>query len=203
MIPTRPTPSSPATCSDETALKRIAARDPRLAMEMVVRRYRDRLFQHAYYIVKDPQEAGDVVQEVFIKALRETRFFQEDFKMKAWLFRVTSNACYNIVRDRKRRGGILEAMPTEHTSRAAQVELVGSGERREEVLAVMDGLSADHREILILRYYDDLSYAEIAEVLDVKLGTVMSRLSRARTHLGELLGAEHPMVQEMYAPQEA
>ena len=92
----------------EEDIKQLAARNPRSAMELAIRKWRQPLFYHASYIVKDGQEAYDLVQEVFIRAMREKRFFQVDFKMKAWLFRVTSNLCFNIVRDRRRRGAILE-----------------------------------------------------------------------------------------------
>jgi RNA polymerase sigma factor (sigma-70 family) len=186
-----------STADAELTYKLVAREDRRHAMDMVVRDFRGRLFQHALYIVKDSQEAYDAVQEVFIKAMRETRFFDEGFRMKAWLFRVTSNLCYNIVRDRRRRGGILESMNRPDRAQATQVERVQRGERRDEVLAAMDKLGRDHREILLLRYYNDLSYAEIAEVLDVKLGTVMSRLSRARARLGAVMGPDHPVVLEV------
>ncbi len=186
-----------APAAGEAALKQLARSDRRLAMEQVVRLHRQKLFQHAFYIVKDSQEAYDAVQEVFIKAMRETRFFNADFRMKAWLFRVTSNLCYNIVRDRRRRGGILESLGRPDRAKATQLESVRDGERRDGVLAAMENLTRDHREILLLRYYDDLTYAEIADVLDVKLGTVMSRLSRARTKLGKILGPDHPVVLEV------
>jgi RNA polymerase sigma-70 factor (ECF subfamily) len=181
----------------EDAYKAVARRDRRAAMDMVVRDFRGRLFQHAFFIVKDSQEAYDAVQEVFIKAMRETRFFEEGFRQKAWLFRVTSNLCYNIVRDRRRRGGILESLNRPDRTPSNQMERVLRGQRRDEVLSAMDQLGRNHREILLLRYYHDLSYAEIAEVLDVKLGTVMSRLSRARAKLGDVMGPEHPVVLEV------
>mgnify|MGYP002009410301 FL=1 len=167
----------------EADIKKLAATNSRAAMEAVIQKYRDQLYFHARYIVKDHQEAYDVVQEVFIKAMREGRIFDDEFKIKAWLFRVTSNLCFNQVRNRKRRGAILESMVKPESFSADQVESVFAGEQREELGAALDLLSDDHKEILVLRYYDDLSYAEIAEVLQVKLGTVMSRLSRARMRL--------------------
>lgn len=188
---------APAPAQGEQAFKLVALEDRRRAMDMVVREFRSRLFQHAFFIVKDSQEAYDAVQEVFIKAMRETRFFDEEFRMKAWLFRVTSNLCYNIVRDRRRRGGILESLNRPDRTNANQVERVQRGERRDEVLSSMEKLGRDHREILLLRYYHDLSYAEIADVLNVKLGTVMSRLSRARARLGDVMGPDHPVVLEV------
>lgn len=167
----------------EADIKKLAATNSKAAMEAVIRKYREPLYFHARYIVKDHQEAYDVVQEVFIKAMRETRIFDEEFKIKAWLFRVTSNLCFNQVRNRKRRGAILDTMMKPEAFGAKQLESVFEGQQREEVLASLEELSDDHKKILLLRYYDDLSYAEIADVLQVKLGTVMSRLSRARMRL--------------------
>ncbi|MEC7945974.1 MAG: RNA polymerase sigma factor, partial [Myxococcota bacterium] len=140
-------------------------------------------------ITKDWEEAYDVVQEVFIRAMRETRLFNPEFRIKAWLFRVTSNLCFNLVRDRKRRGVILETFPQPDRTKPDQMDAVFKGERRDEVLDAIGKMTRDHQEILLLRYYDDLSYAEIAAVLQVKLGTVMSRLSRARSRLMAVMGA--------------
>lgn len=175
---------NPASWTEED-IKAVARENNAAAIDMVTRKFRDRLFYHALYIVKDYEEAYDVVQEVFIKAIRERRFFDVDFREKAWLFRVTSNLCFNIVRDRRRRGDILEATPRKEHTDPDQLDLVFQGEQRAEVLRAIDAMSDDHKEILMLRYYDDLSYAEIAGVLQIKLGTVMSRLSRARCQLQE------------------
>ena len=172
---------------EDEEIKALAADDRRLAIELLVRKYRERIVHHALYVVKDLQEAGDVTQEVFIKAMREPRFFDAEFKMKAWLFRVTSNLCFNIVRDRRRRGAILETMPKATETAADQVDAVFSDERQKNIMVAMDHLTEDHREILQLRYYSDLSYVEIGEVLGIKIGTVMSRLSRAKTRLMEVL----------------
>ncbi len=180
---------NPETTKDwsEGDIKKLASSNPRAAMEMIIKKYREPLYFHARYIVKDHQEAYDVVQEVFIKAMRESRIFDEEFKIKAWLFRVTSNLCFNQVRNRKRRGAILDTMMRPDAFSADQVEAIFAGEQRGEVMAALEELSEDHKNILVLRYYDDLSYAEIADVLQVKLGTVMSRLSRARTRLMEVI----------------
>lgn len=185
-------PNKPSSWS-ETDIKAVAASDEKAALDMVIRKYRDRLFYHALGIVKDWEEAYDVVQEVFIRAMRERRFFTEEFRMKAWLFRVTSNLCFNLVRDRKRRGAILDTMMKPESAKPDQIDQVFKGERREEVMAAIDKMTRDHKEILLLRYYDDLSYAEIASVLDIKLGTVMSRLSRARARLLAEMGEDTPL----------
>ena len=128
----------------------------------------------------DAERARDVVQEVFIKAMRETRFFDEDFKMQAWLYRVTRNLCFNLVRDRRRRDGILASVPRSEELHADPIEVVFGSERQDEIIQAIGQLTQDHRTILLLRYYEDMSYAEIAGALSIKLGTVMSRLFHAR-----------------------
>jgi RNA polymerase sigma-70 factor (ECF subfamily) len=186
-------PVDPGARPDDD-LRAMAKTNREYAIHLLVQRYRTRLYSHAYYIVKDSQEAYDAVQEVFIKAMRQKGLFDDEFRIKAWLFRVTSNLCYNIYRDRKRRGGILETLPRPSSAEPCQDDQVHESQMRDQILNAMDDLSRDHREILLLRYYDDLSYAEIADVLTVALGTVMSRLSRARTRLGQLLGPDHVVV---------
>ncbi len=177
-----------ATVSPESQLKHLARIDLARARQLLFARYRERLEYHAYGILKDAAEAGDVVQEVFIKAMREPRLFDEDFKTQAWLYRVTRNLCFNLVRDRRRRGAILAASRPDHSYTADPVEAVFTSERHQEMVELVARLTEDHRAILMLRYYEDLSYNEIAARLDIKMGTVMSRLSRARDRLEAELG---------------
>jgi RNA polymerase sigma-70 factor, ECF subfamily len=172
---------------EDEQIKALAAIDRRAASEWVVKKYREPIFHHAAWILKDWQEAIDVAQDVFIRAMRERRFFDDDFKMKAWLYRVTSNLCFNLVRDRRRRGAILETVHLSRADDADQPDIVFQSQQQKQIFTAMDRLSDDHREILMLRYYSDLSYAEISDTLGIKLGTVMSRLSRARGQLMEAL----------------
>lgn len=175
---------------EEAAIKQLAATNPQAAMAQIVARDRSRLLRHATSILKDRDLAHDVVQEVFIKAMREERFFQPEFRMGAWLYRVTNNLCLNMVRDRRRRGDILANMDTRRSSDANQVEAVLSQQRESHLGTALGRLSNNHRRILEERFYSDLSYTEIAEVLDIKLGTVMSRLSRAKSALLKVLDGQ-------------
>lgn len=175
------------TLPEDEQIKEIALTDRRAAADWLVRKYRNPIFQHAAWILKDWEEAIDVSQDVFIRAMREPRFFDEDFKMKAWLYRVTSNLCFNLVRDRRRRNAILDSVPRHLGDDPHQTDIVFHNQQQKQILFALDHLTEDHREILMLRYYSDLSYAEISESLGIKLGTVMSRLSRARGQLMEVL----------------
>lgn len=198
-LPLRGRPNRKSGAVGDAGIKELARRDRMAAMDQVVQRYGARLERHARGIVKDPQEARDAVQEVFIKAMREKRFFQVDFEIRAWLFRVTTNLCYNVVRDKRRRGNILANMDEALVPQSRSPETrqaVYTDQLRGELMAAMQLLSEPHREILMLRFYRDLSYREISETLDIRLGTVMSRLSRAKGRLGEVMGPDHPLLQQ-------
>ena len=171
----------------EVQIKELARQDRKRAVHIMIQKYRESLLYHAICIVKDRDEAYDLVQEVFIRAIREERLFTPDFRIKAWLYRVTSNLCFNLVRNKKRRSAILDAAKMSDRSDADQLSEIFSDERRVEVLKAISTLSEEHQNILMMRYYNDLSYKELSEVLNVKLGTVMSRLSRARSKLLEVL----------------
>ena len=181
-----------AVVSDEE-IHEIAGRDRQAAFDLLVRKYRDRIYYHALYITKDSEEAFDVAQDVFVRGYHEARLFDPGFRTKAWLFRVCTNRCYNIVRDRHRRGGILERLGKASAGLQEQhkaIDGVLHREMSEGVSRAMERLSPEHRTILLLRYFDDLSYQEIADVLQIKLGTVMSRLSRAKARLQGILVEE-------------
>lgn len=174
-------------CFEDDAIRELAASNRQAAMDAVVRKHRDRLFRHAAHILRDNDQAWDVCQEVFIKAMHEPRFFDDGFRMGAWLYRVTSNLCLNLVRNRRRRTDILHTYPQRQAHEAQQPEVVEAAEKQSQLQDALGRLSGNHRRILEERFYHDLSYSEIAEVLDIKLGTVMSRLSRAKDALMQVL----------------
>ncbi|MEN9785255.1 MAG: hypothetical protein RLZZ299_519 [Pseudomonadota bacterium] len=178
----------------EEGIRALAALDAMAAWEHAVRTWEGRLVMHAWSILKDASDARDIVQEVFVRAMREPRFFHAEFHMQAWLYRVTRNLCFNLVRDRRRREGLLLVASRGAATHADPIERVFDEERQDEISEALARLSEDHRTILRLRYYEDLSYAEIAAALSLKLGTVMSRLSRARDRLLEVLGPERELL---------
>ena len=180
---------SASSWTDEQ-IKTVAKTNRKAAMEAMIQKFREPLLYHAICIVKDEDEAYDLVQEVFIRAIREPRIFNEDFRIKAWLYRVTTNLCFNNVRNRKRRTAILNAAKMQDRKEADQISKIFHGQRQVEILKSLEKLTEDHQKILLLRYYDDLSYSDIAHVLQIKLGTVMSRLSRARNRLLAVMDEE-------------
>jgi len=183
-------PQTETSSPTDESIKALAAENHEQAFNQLVLKYRQRIYRHALYITKDSQEAFDVAQDVFVRAYHEGRLFSDEFHMKAWLYRVCTNRCYNIVRDRQRRGTILNRLGKQETALQVHhkaIDAVLDREQSSEMARHLAKLSPEHRTILILRYYDDLSYQEMADTLQVKLGTVMSRLSRAKVRLHQLV----------------
>jgi len=180
-----------STLPEDVEIKALAGSNRRQAFDLITQKYREKLFQHALYMLRDSQEAFDVTQETLIRAYQESNFFAVDFKMKPWLFRVITNLCYNITRDKKRRGGLLKLMgkPPQVESMQALDDMLRK-ESQSQVVRALSRVPEKYRTILLLKYYNDLSYIEISEVLGCKLGTVMSRLSRARDKLAAAMEAE-------------
>ena len=138
----------------EIQIKELAQHDRKRAVHIMIQKYRESLLYHAICIVKDSDEAYDLVQEVFIRAIREERLFTPDFRIKAWLYRVTSNLCFNLVRNKKRRSAILDAAKMSDRSDADQLSEIFSDERRVEILKAISTLSEEHQNILMMRYYN-------------------------------------------------
>ncbi len=182
----------PGTAEAPTAdedIKKLAREDHERAFDLLVRRYMPKLYHHALWIIKDSEIARDVAQEAFVKAYHEPRLLDDAFHTGPWLYRVCTNRCYNLLRDRSRRRGILQRVGREESSLRSSHQAIDDVLKKEQNSAlarVLDQLSPEHRTILILRYYHDLSYQEIADLLRVKIGTVMSRISRAKVRLHDL-----------------
>jgi RNA polymerase sigma-70 factor, ECF subfamily len=172
----------------EYSIKEVALRDRREAYSMMVTSFRDRLVAHAYTYLRRLEQALDVVQETFMRSLKEARLFDEGFKMKAWLYRVVTNTSLNTIRDRKNQLRLRSTnLPKAFHSAPGQVQKVASCKFKSRIAQYVSMLSEDHQKILFLRYWGDLTYLEIADALEIKLGTVMSRLNRARKSLRTIL----------------
>jgi RNA polymerase sigma-70 factor (ECF subfamily) len=196
------TPSGPASCrvglvsdDDREAVRRVQAGDTE-AFEPLVEKYKRKVFRLAYQVLRDQEEALDVAQEAFVKAFRALPAFKGDSAFYTWLFRITMNVALDRKRQRATRAKSFgaEDVPPEEWERTAtstdpDPEDVATGvERRERIRKGLASLSEHHRTIIILSDIEGLQYREIAEVLGIPMGTVMSRLHHARKRLREVLG---------------
>jgi RNA polymerase sigma-70 factor (ECF subfamily) len=181
---------------DREAIRRVQDGD-REAFEVLVEKYKRRAFRLAYQVLRDQEDALDVAQEAFVKAYRALPTFKGDSAFFTWLFRITMNLALDRKRQRAVRtrslGGGDEVSPEdwERTAAADQPgpdDEAASAERRAKIGRALESLSEHHRSIIILSDIEGLAYREIAQVLGIPIGTVMSRLHHARRRLREALG---------------
>jgi RNA polymerase sigma-70 factor (ECF subfamily) len=155
--------------------------------------YLDGLYSYAVMLSRTRTEAEDLVQETCLRALRAMQRLRPDSNVKSWLFTILRNIWFNQLRQWRRAPEIvgLESDGTGEIRIADAAKdahaIYVSNIEQEQVRNAIQHLSLEHREIIILREYEELSYKEIATILECPLGTVMSRLSRARSTLRDLL----------------
>jgi RNA polymerase sigma-70 factor, ECF subfamily len=153
----------------------------------------DGLFTYAMALTRNSFEAEDLVQETYVRAMEAIGRLREHSNVRAWLYTILRNIRLNQVRQRRTSPRLVEldayqnaADLVKDSARDPHALYVNKVEKQ-QVRAALQQLSEELREIIVLREYADLSYQEIATFLNCPLGTVMSRLARARSKLGTLL----------------
>lgn len=167
------------------------------AFNQIVRLYEMRVYNLCYRMLGDADAAADATQDAFIAAFRNVRSFRGGV-FKAWLLRIATNACYDVLRARKRRPAV-SLDSTDNEDDNTRTEATDPGESLDEMVvrqelsaAIQQGLAElpeDQRIVVILSDIQGLAYEEIAQITGVQLGTVKSRLSRARARLRDILRA--------------
>lgn len=172
----------------ERDLLRKAAGGNLFAFEEIVRRYQRRVYGVALRIVRRHDVADDVAQESFIRAWRALASFDLARPFGPWICRIAANLAVNHVRSPRAREEALPEGHDEQPSPAADaLEGVLDAEARAVLSRALLALPPDQRAVFVLRVHEELSYKQIAEALELSIGTVMSRLSRAREKLREAL----------------
>jgi len=157
------------------------------AIEMLVRQYETGVFRLALSIVGDQAEASEITQETFIAALRSLSSYQEKQSFKAWLYTITLNHSRSHLRTQKiieRLRATLTAIFRVETQKQVWPEdALIQNEKEAEIWNCLNQLDERHRIVVVLRYFHELSIAEISEILSVNEGTIHSRLHSAREKL--------------------
>lgn len=164
------------------------------AFAEVVRRYQDRLYGGVFRLLDSAEDARDVVQETFLQAYRSLDSFKGDALLFTWLYRIAINTAISLKRKRKRmlvRTGLEEGYltldppdPSEYSRPGFALEQAEQGQR---VHRALQRLSSEHRIVLVMKELEGQSYEQMSELLQVPIGTIRSRLHRARLELRELL----------------
>lgn len=166
---------------DEASLVQACRRRDRTAQRALYERHIDRVYCLALRLTRNEQDAFDVAQEAFLRAFANICSFDQRSSLGTWLYRIVTNEALQLLRRRR----IEQRHITEVGHRCREAETDGS--HHLEVEDALDRLSDEHRAVLVLKYYQSLSYDEIAAVLELTAGTVASRLNRARSELRRVL----------------
>lgn len=188
-----PAERSPHAGLEDTALVAASQRGDQDAFSELVRRHQRSVHRIAYGLTRNAADADDLAQETFVRAWGTISRFELGQPLMPWLARICTNQAYSLFRHRKRRPEqsiepLIDAGkqwgvdddPADHSARS---------EHDTQMRACFAELSAEHQSVLALRVLQDFSYEEIATALHIPIGTVMSRLSRARTELKRRLEA--------------
>jgi RNA polymerase sigma-70 factor, ECF subfamily len=200
----------PKGAGDDRTLVKAAQTGDAQAFRALVQRYQRRVVQLALAMTKDADEAMDIAQETFVRVHRYLPSFKGDSSFFTWTYRIAMNLCL----DAQRRKGRLERVDVEQGDEAEieaamdppSAALAGpqrqalNAELRDRIAEALASLSENHRAILLLREVEGLSYEDLAKVLGIRKGTVMSRLFHARlkmqNKLREYLGEDAPEREE-------
>jgi RNA polymerase sigma-70 factor (ECF subfamily) len=193
--------SGPPPEPDDREIARRALEGDERAFALIVRRYQGGIYNLALRMVRDSELARDLAQDVFIRVHRSLRKYDPAYPFSSWIYRVATNLCIDHLRKRKIETVSLDApsasgaegSPTRDVADESQdpsrdFEASRRAALLEEALAK---LPESHRIVLLLRHQRDLSYEEIARVLDAPLGTVKARIHRAREAFRRILERDY------------
>ncbi len=183
--------------TDRELVKRVQNGD-KTAFDLLVLKYQHKIIKLVSRFVREPSDALDVTQDSFIKAYRALPNFRGDSAFYTWLYRIASNTAKNFLVSQRRRLGDVGIDSEEMMSReeefglndvATPENILAKDEVQHTVFEAIENLPDDLRTALTLREFDGLSYEEIAEVMECPVGTVRSRIFRARETVSEKLRA--------------
>ena len=162
----------------------------RRAFEGLILAHSGRAYRTAYRLLGNVEDAFDLCQEAFLRAYQNIHLFDESRQFYPWLYSILKNLCLNFLKRKQKQPALIRDPDswerTFATSLPGPAEQILESEDVRRLWKAIDSLSESHRRVLIMKHFDNLSYAEMAEMLSIPIGTVMSRLYHARKKLGEI-----------------
>ena len=156
----------------------------------LIHRYQDRLYPTALRLTGRPEDALDLLQDAFLRAFQKLDRFHGDSSFYTWIYRIMVNLALSERRKRRKPGrSELSIVPdlADTSDSSDPTEAMNRSERDSQVQMALNSLAPDHRAVVVMKEFDGLRYEEIASMLDVPVGTVRSRLHRARCELRDRL----------------
>ncbi|MBE7026745.1 MAG: sigma-70 family RNA polymerase sigma factor [Ruminococcaceae bacterium] len=167
------------------------------AFEQLIAPYMQSVVNHAYMMLGDKEDACDMAQEAFVKAFVSVKSFGGQSSFKTWLFKIATNVCLDFLRKKKRRPNVLSLTIEGEDTNAVMSDvadtqfspdtILESNELKDAIIKAINSLDAEYRAAIVLRELEGMDYKSISKVLGVSLGTVKSRINRARLQLREKL----------------
>ncbi|MBD3300884.1 MAG: sigma-70 family RNA polymerase sigma factor [Candidatus Eisenbacteria bacterium] len=197
-------PENPAVTeprNEESALIRRCRQGDQDAIRQLVERYQRPVYSLVYKAVGNEEDARDLTQEAFVRAIRALDRFDPNRPFRNWIFRIASNLAVDHYRRARMRTISIDVDADDESGLHAPIlvderptpDRVSDASRLSDRLAALvDRLPPGYRTVIHLRHYEQLAYEEIAEALDIPLGTVKARLHRAHRRLRELWEADRP-----------
>ena len=178
--------AAPPEEADADVRLRLQAGDYRAALEMLLLRYRDRIFRLAISMLRNRSDAEDVTQEIFTRLWRALPGYSGRASLSTWIYTISRNACLSRIRSRRPQVSLDD--PAVHAEPAiAELEAPTSDDSaRQSVLRLLDALPQRYREVVTLFYMEDKSCEQTAAALGIPVGTVKALLHRARRQMIEL-----------------
>jgi RNA polymerase sigma factor (sigma-70 family) len=162
----------------------------------LMQRYKDSIYFMVLKMVNNKEDAMDLTVETFAKAFEKLDKYQPEYAFSTWLFRVATNNCIDFIRKKKLNTTSIHGM-TDEDGEEKQLQIKADvlnpeessikKQQTEELKLLIQSLPARYRNLITLRYFDELSYEEISQQLDLPLGTVKAQLFRARYLLGNIM----------------
>ena len=183
-----PQHTGPMTLDDDNALiDRFQKGDP-LAFEEFVHQHQDRIYNLCRYMLRDPRNAQDAAQDVFLKAYKGLKDFRPDSSLYTWVYRIAVTTCLDYKRKSRRESLRNEPLTEDLPLNTPSPEQVyTTKEIQAHIQHALQKLPKKLGSVIVLREIEELSYEEIAEVLQISIGTVKSRIARAREQLRRIL----------------
>lgn len=195
--------------TDDKKLIKKAQKGDANAFETLISRYQNVVYSVAYRYAPSAEDAADMAQEVFLKMFRNINTFKFKSKLSTWIYRVAVNTCIDLV---KRNKDDVNTYSIDNVysdedglgydeiadSSPGPDEIALRGEIKNAINSAISLLNIDYRTVIILRDIQGLTYDEISEITDCSVGTVKSRISRARKNLREILSENRELFEKYY-----
>ena len=178
------------------------------AFENLIEGYSKKVFNIAFRMLGNYEDANELAQEVFIKIFKGLKNFKEESTFSTWVNRITTNTCLDEIRKRKNKMNISLDEELQLDTGEVHLQIVDNSpspeqlyeqkEMKNTVMQALDRLSGEHRAVIVLRELQELNYDEISLILKCPVGTVKSRINRARQELREILLNKRELITKEY-----